>query len=197
MTRPMIRMLSLVVIAVAFWPREGAALPDSAARASHEASEGWHSGPNATSETAEVLSIVHNLNIRQIEAARLAGERGGSAELKAFARLLADEHARLDARVRQMASDASIDLDAARAANGAAPIGGSSLRRLHGLQGSLLDTAYLEVVVGDYRVAIQELEEEQEEGQEARVERLLQDLTRALRSRLADAEQVRRSPSVR
>jgi len=48
-----------------------------------------------------------------------------------------------------------------------------------------------------YRVAIQELEEERQEGQEEGVERLLASLTPELRRRLAAAEQVRRSLQMR
>lgn len=194
MSRLMIRMLPLAALAaLAPWPRDAAAAPDPASRAVHEASEGWHAGPNGTTETAEVLSIVHNLNARQIEAARHAVARGRSEALRTFARRLADEHARLDARVWQLAADASIDLGAAKAANAAAENSRSPLGRLTGLHGELLDTAYLDGVVADYRVAIQELEEERREGQEERVERLLASLTPELRSRLAAAEEVKRS----
>ncbi len=197
MARLMVRMLWSVALAAAAWPRGAAAAPDAAARAVHEASEGWHSGPKGTSETAEVLSFVHNLNVRQIEAARHAGERCGSEEVRTFARRIAEEHARLDEQVRRLASEAAIDLGAARAANGKAENGRFPLGRLAGLDGELLDTAYLDAVAADYRAAIKELEEEREEGQEARVERLLATLTPELQRRLAAAEEAKRSLRLR
>ncbi len=193
MVRLTIRMLFPAALAVALWPRGAAATPDPAARASHEASEGWHTGSRDTSETAEVLSIVHNLNARQIEAANHAGARGASPEIKAFARRLAGEHARLEERVKRMAADAAIDLRAARAANAPREDGPSPLGRLAGLRGEMLDTAYVDAVVADYRAAIQELEEERREGQEASLDRMLAEVTPELRSRLAAAQEVRRS----
>ncbi len=197
MIRLTTRMLLSAALALALWPRGAAANPDPAARASHEASEAWHSGPDRISETAEVLAILHNLDARQIEAARRADARGASAGLKAFARRLAGEHARLEERVKRMAADAAIDLDGARAANAPGRDHPSPLGRLAGLRGALLDTAYLDAVVADYRVAIQELEEERREGQEAHVDRLLAEITPGLRSRLAEAEQVKRSLGTR
>jgi predicted outer membrane protein len=159
-----------------------------AAPGSHEASEPWHGAGRGIDETAEVLAILHGMDVAQIEAARVAQERAGDA-VRALARRLAAEHSLLEERVRALAAKAGAGL-AAETALGPAP---AVPRRLRDVRGAVFDLAYLQMVAAENLRLVGELEEElREPGQDDRARRLMARAIAEARARAAEARELSR-----
>ena len=110
----------------------------------------YESGGNVypTSPESRILAILHAGNQREIELGRLALERSSSADTRAYAQELIQEHERADARVRELAAEKGYDLpelamvDRMLVREDDAREPQASRERLSALQGQAFDDAF-------------------------------------------------------
>lgn len=104
---------------------------------------------NTTTEgmqTANAMAMVRQANEGEIEAGRLAADRGSSAEVKALAKRMVDEHSQTVTRATELTSSKKLDVQAAKndvffKAKEAEHR--EHMDRLRGLSGAAFDSAYI------------------------------------------------------
>jgi putative membrane protein len=104
---------------------------------------------SATEMTLEgqVLNNLHEANLMEIAAGRLAVTHGGSAAVRQFGMDLVKDHTTADEQVAAMASSMNVILPSTAAPD-------ESLKSLAGLDGKAFDKAFLKMMVEDHDKAI-------------------------------------------
>lgn len=127
----------------------------------------------------------------EVESSKLAMERASSPQVKAFAKMLHEDHSaangKLEAIARKKGVQLPTELDAKQKAE---------LDRLRGLQGEAFEQAYMERLgVHDHEKDIQAFERQARTGKDDQLKRFANETLPTLRKHLTRAQQITGSAS--
>jgi putative membrane protein len=116
--------------------------------------------------TAEVLDKLHNSNLTEIEAGKLAQDNGHSKATKDYGKMLVSDHASADKQVVALAKEEKIDLSASTPV-----VGAKSLADLSA--GPAFDRRFARSMVDDHKKDIAEVTAARDSTTDAKLKALL------------------------
>jgi len=116
--------------------------------------------------TAEVLDKLHNSNLTEIEAGKLAQDNGHAKATKDYGKLLVSDHTSADKQVVALAKEEKIDLSA-----GTPVVGSKDLADLSA--GPAFDRRFARSMVADHKKDIAELTAARDTTTDAKLKALL------------------------
>jgi putative membrane protein len=136
--------------------------------------------------TADVLGKLHNSNLTDIEAGKLAQDYGHSKATKDYGKMLVTDQTSADKQVMAIAKDEKIDLAAST------PVVGSN--RLADLTaGPAFDRRFARSMVDDHKKLIAELTEARDKTTDAKLKKLLTAILPTLQKHESMAESLERA----
>jgi putative membrane protein len=139
----------------------------------------------ATANSAEVriLTLLHEKNYEEIEAGRLAQERGTSPSVREYGQHMIDEHADACRKVEDVARELNIALPAKPVADAKRNDmeKKDSLAKLRTLQGAEFDREFARMMEQGHEDLIQKVEDAREDVRDSRVRALLDEILPVLR----------------
>jgi putative membrane protein len=121
-------------------------------------------GPAA--DTATVLSKLHHSNQMEIEAGKLAQERGQSKDVKSFGKTLVTDHTAADKKVLALAKTEKIDLPAETGK-------GDMMDKLKSASGPDFDRTFAARMLDDHQNDVAEAKEARDRTSDAKLKALL------------------------
>ena len=100
---------------------------------------------DATAQTAQVLSKLHQSNQMEVAAGKLAQEKGQSKDVKSFGKTLVTDHSAADKKVMALAKEEKIDLPAE------VPIPADKMDMLKGATGAEFDKMFASHMLDDHK----------------------------------------------
>lgn len=131
--------------------------------------------------TADVLDKLHNSNLTEIEAGKLAQDNGHAKATKDYGKMLVADHTDADRQVRALAKEEKIDLSA-----GTPVVGSNSLADL--TAGPAFDRRFARSMVEDHKKEIAEVTAARDATTDAKLKTLLTALLPALEKHESMAE---------
>jgi putative membrane protein len=163
----------------------------------------------------ELVQVMAEINRSEIAVGQLAQRQARNAQVKTFARTLANEHTQGLRRIRQIARSANIPLDTtdvsarsdtAAAATGASATGATgpvvtqlrtmhqqTMDRLRNLQGADFDTAFMNAQVIAHQQALDLLQQSQGQAQDSTLQRHVTTATESVRKHLDRARELQQT----
>jgi len=152
-------------------------------------------GPN--SAEARILSLLHAKNQEEIEAGRLARERGQSQQIRDFGAQLVRDHTDADARVRSVANQSNVTLMSPAefkrmsreemGGGGARESDKDTLAQLRQLRGAEFDREFTVSMRKGHREVVQKIQRARNEVSDQRVLALLDEVLPVYRNHAAMA----------
>ncbi|MGW4407713.1 DUF4142 domain-containing protein [Nonomuraea sp. NPDC004702] len=105
------------------------------------------------------MATIHQGNLAEIEAGRLAEKKGATDQIKSIGRMLVDDHTQFDKKVTETASQLAIQLPAAPTSAQAA-----MAKRLQDAKGKEFDKEFVVGMVKAHKSAIEATKEEISKG---------------------------------
>jgi putative membrane protein len=136
--------------------------------------------------TAHVLNKLHNSNLTQIEAGKLAQDNGRSKATKDYGKVLVTDRTSADQRVVALAQEESVDLSASTPV-----VGSRSVADLTG--GRTFDRRFARTMVDDHKKEIAELTAARDQTTDAKLKKLLTDLLPTLQKHETMAENLEKA----
>ena len=138
-----------------------------------------------TPVTADVLNKLHNWNLTEIEAGKLAQDNGHSKATKDYGKMLVTDRASADQQVVALAKEEKIDLSAS-----APVVGSKDVADL--TAGSTFDRRFARSMVDDHKKEIAELTAARDHTTDAKLKKLLTDVLPTLQKHETMAEDLGR-----
>jgi putative membrane protein len=135
--------------------------------------------------TAAVLDKLHNSNLTEIEAGKLAQDNGHSKATKDYGKMLVSDHTSADNQVRALAKEEKIDLSA-----GTPVVGSSSLAEL--TAGPAFDHRFARSMVDDHKKAIAEVTAARDTTTDVKLKALLTGILPTLEKHESMAESLKK-----
>jgi putative membrane protein len=146
-------------------------------------SAAWGSNPPTT---AEVLNKLHNANLTEIEAGKLAQDNGKSKATKDYGRMLVTDETSADQQVMALAKDENIDLSSSTPVVGTNYVADLTA-------GSTFDRRFARSMVDDHKKEIADLTAVREHTTDAKLKKLLTDLLPTLQKHESMAESLEKT----
>jgi putative membrane protein len=140
-------------------------------------------------DTAYVLTKLHDTNLMEIEAAKLAKDNAASDGVKDYADKLQSDHEKADDDVKSLAKEERVQLATKLSADSD---GAAMLQRLRNVRGADFDRQFLDMMVTDHDKAISMVKAWQAEAQDKKVRSLLEDLLPTLEKHRDQARKLSR-----
>ncbi|HEY0707001.1 MAG TPA: DUF4142 domain-containing protein [Polyangia bacterium] len=134
---------------------------------------------------ADVLTKLHHANQMEIEAGKLAQEKGHSKGVKDFGKLLVKEHTAADKKVVSLAKQLKVDLPA-----DAAPMKHEKLEQAKALSGPEFDKAFTASMLEDHQKDVADATDARDRTTNPKLKRLLTELVPKLEKHRATAEKL-------
>ena len=134
---------------------------------------------------ADVLTKLHHSNQMEIEAGKLAQEKGTSKGVKAFGKMLVKDHTAADKKVVALAKQLKVDLP-----GHAAPMKHEKLEQVKSLTGAEFDKAFASAMVDDHKKDVEEASDARDKTSNPKLKRLLTELVPKLEKHRATAEKL-------
>lgn len=143
---------------------------------------------NKADEDAEFAVEVADAGLMEVELGRLASTKASSSEVKSFAQLMVDDHTKANNELKALAQQKNITL----------PIAMSNERQkkvenFAEKTGSEFDREYIDLMVREHKEAIDEFEDQAEEGNDAELKSWASSKVSTLRHHLQEAERIQES----
>ena len=131
---------------------------------------------------------VADAGLMEVELGRLAWTKASSSEVKSFAQLMVDDHTKANNELKALAQQKNITL----------PIAMSNERQkkvenFAEKTGSEFDREYIDLMVREHKEAIDEFEDQAEEGNDAELKSWASSKVSTLRHHLQEAERIQES----
>lgn len=134
-----------------------------------------------TANETEVIDKLHAANKAEIEAGKLAKKNAGSAQVKQFGAKLVSDHTKADQELTTLAKRNGVKLSEVESAQ---------VDSLKDLKGEAFDHSFLEMMVKDHQVAIDQVEKAENQAENKEVKALLRKTLPTLRDHERHAEQL-------
>jgi putative membrane protein len=143
--------------------------------------------PSPTGEPvpAEVLTKLHHSNQMEIEAGKLAQEKGQSKAVKDFGKMLVKDHTAADKKVTSVAKQLKVELP-----TGAPEMKHEKLEKARALSGPEFDKAFTEAMVEDHKEDVEEATLARNKTPNPQLKKLLSELVPTLEKHRAEAEKL-------
>jgi putative membrane protein len=135
--------------------------------------------------TADVLDKLHNSNLTEIEAGKLAQDNGHSKATKDYGKMLVSDHTSADKQVVALAKEEKIDLSASTPV-----VGSKDLADLSA--GPAFDRRFARSMVGDHKKEIAEVTAARDTTTDAKLKTLLTDMLPTLEKHESMAESLKK-----
>jgi len=109
----------------------------------------------AHDDSAEALNQIHHINQKEIQVSNMALQKTHSADVKAFAQHMIDQHTSADAKVQSLATSEGVKLQSFQMAD-FEKVGADDL---NALTGARFDLAFVGMMKGGHKEALFELDE--------------------------------------
>jgi putative membrane protein len=121
----------------------------------------------ASAQTAQVLTKLHQSNQMEIAAGKLAQEKGQSKDVKSFGKTLVTDHSAADKKVMALAKEEKIDLPAE------VPVPAEKMDMLKGKSGADFDKMFASHMLEDHKKDIAEAKAARDSTTDAKLKALL------------------------
>jgi len=142
---------------------------------------GTDSGP----APADVLTKLHHSNQMEIEAGKLAQEKGQSKAIKDFGKMLVRDHSATEKRINSVAKQLKVELPAA-----APPMKHEKLEKARALTGAEFDKAFTEAMVEDHKTDVEEITLARDKTTVPQLKKLLTEIVPKLEKHRTQAEKL-------
>jgi len=140
--------------------------------------------PSAPPSTAAVLDKLHNSNLTEIEAGKLAQDNGHSQATKDYGKMLVSDHTSADQQVVALAKKEKIDLSPSTPV-----VGSKSLADL--TAGPEFDRRFARSMVNDHKKDIADVTAARDHTTDAKLKALLTDMLPTLQKHKSMAEKLK------
>ncbi len=188
MTRAAV-LAALLAMAGATWSADDARPNQQGGQAAQSAPQGGQQDVQASER--EFMKKAAQGGMLEVQASKLAMERASSAEVKAFAKMLHEDHTAANGKLEAIARSKGVQLPSELDAKQKA-----ELERLRGLQGEAFEQAYMKRLgVHDHEKDIQAFERQARTGKDEQLKRFAIETLPTLRKHLTHAQQITGSAS--
>jgi putative membrane protein len=133
--------------------------------------------------TAEVLGSLHQSDVKEVQAGKIAQKNGQSEAVRDYGAMLVKDHAAADKKVGELATKENIDLRAATPAPGANDMGTMA-------SGRDFDKKFAQEMLDDHRKDLAAVNDARERTNDPGLKKLLGDMIPTLEKHEAAAEKI-------
>jgi putative membrane protein len=123
-------------------------------------------------ENAIILNQVHHLNLKEIDASKLASSRAADSDVLGFAKKMIDEHSAADQKVQDLAKSKGVKLVSFQPAD----FEKLEKTRLESLKGRIFDHAFITTMRMGHKNAYQELQDARDSTDDTQIQALLSEI---------------------
>jgi putative membrane protein len=136
-------------------------------------------------QPADVLAKLHHSNQAEIEAGKLAQEKGQSKGVKEYGKMLVKDHTAADKQVASVAKQLKVELP-----TGAPEMKHDKLEQARALSGPEFDKAFTEAMIEDHKNDIEEVTEARDKATDPKLKKLLSEMVPKLEKHRDKAEKL-------
>jgi putative membrane protein len=146
---------------------------------------GSAAGTTGDPAPADVLTKLHHSNQMEIEAGKLAQEKGQSKGVKDYGKMLVKDHTAADKKVTSVAKQLKVELTAP-----SPEMKHDKLEKARSLSGAEFDKAFTEAMVEDHKTDVQEATEARDKTTNPQLKKLLTEVVPKLEKHQTQAEKL-------
>jgi putative membrane protein len=135
----------------------------------------------ADPETIRVLNLLHQTNLKEIEAGKLAEKKGQAKDVKSLGKMLIKDHTAADKKVTSLAKEEKVTLD---------PASYSMDDMATSAPASVFDANFAVAMVEEHQKVISEMDKVHEETPNTKLKKLLGDLVPIFRKHQDAAQKI-------